>query len=300
MSFNGEIVPPSAPQPPVARGTGAATGKQILSASWQLLRADKSLLWLPILSAVSAVVAAVTLFLPTFFGLHAAGTTWQVGGYAGGALAAFAASSVAIFFQAALVIGAFERADGGDPTVGGVLAQAWAKKGAIFSWALVTTTVGLAIRAVEERLGWLGTILGFLGGLAWAIVSFLVIPVVVAEGLNPLAALKRASQLLRDTWGTSLRTTLRFGVIQVLALIALVVGVIAGVGLAAAGNGPARYLGLLLAAVCIVGFIALTIVFSAITTYARALIYRHAAGLSTQGVPDAVFAGAFVEKKKRR
>ena len=67
-----------------------------------------------------------------------------------------------------------------------------------------------------------GSILGFLGGLAWAIASFLVVPVVVAEDLGPVASIKRSAQLIKSTWGTSLRTTLRFGFIQ-LGLILIVI-----------------------------------------------------------------------------
>jgi hypothetical protein len=111
------------------------------------------------------------------------------------ALAAFGASVVPIYFQAALVIGAFERADGGDPTLRGVLAQAWAIRGRIPSWAIVTTLVGTAIRALEDRIGRVGKIIGFLAGVAWSVASFLAVPVLVAEGLGPIASVKRSADL---------------------------------------------------------------------------------------------------------
>ena len=83
------------------------------------------MLWLPVIAAITGLIAAILLFVPGFaIGWAASGgqqASW--GGWVGGVLAAFAASVVAIYFQAALVIGANQRADGGDPTLGGVLAQ---------------------------------------------------------------------------------------------------------------------------------------------------------------------------------
>lgn len=285
---------------PIRPRSTAPTGRAILSASWALLVEDKQMFWLPIISAVSSLIAAVVLFVPGYFLGRQFHSTQHVGFYVGGALASFGASVVAIYFQAALTTAAYARAEGGTPTVGSALAATWQVKGEVLSWAVVTTTVGLAIRALEERLGWLGKLLGVLGGLAWAVATFLVVPVVVAEGLGPVEAVKRSAQLLRDTWGTSLRTTLRFGLIQVLAMAFLLIGIVAGFALAVPGQEPNRSVGIALLAVCIVGFLALATVVSAVTMYARALIYRYAVGLPTLGVEAAVFEGAFVPRKRRR
>lgn len=276
------------------------TGKAILSASWKMLLEDKQMFWLPIISAVSSLLAAVVLFVPGYLLGREVHSTQHVGFYIGGALASFGASTVAIYFQAALVIAAYDRAEGGTPTVGSALSATWKVKGKVLSWALLTTTVGLAIRALEDRVGWLGKLLGILGGLAWAVATFLVVPVVIAEGLGPVQAVKRSAQLLRDTWGTSLRTTLRFGVIQVVAMFALMVGVVAGIVMVVPGDEPNRTVGIALLTVSIVGFLALATIVAAVSTYARALIYRYAVGLPTPGVDTAVFEGAFVAKKRHR
>ena len=58
------------------------TGRQILAASWQMLKEDQQLLWVPVISAAASLAA-------------------------GAALAGFGASTIAIYFQAALVIGAY-------------------------------------------------------------------------------------------------------------------------------------------------------------------------------------------------
>ncbi|MDO7869598.1 DUF6159 family protein [Nocardioides jiangxiensis] len=289
----------SGAHPPVVPAT-KANGRVILAASWSMLKADKQLLWVPFLSGVASVTAAVLLFVPGFLVGRTVGGTDDIGGYVGGALAAFAASVVAIYFQAALIIGANQRAEGRQPTLRGVLGAAWRLRVPILGWALLTTTVGLAMRALEERLGFLGKLFGFLGGLAWAIVSFLVVPVVVVEGLGPVAAVRRSSQLLRDTWGTSLRTTLRFGLLQVLVWLGLIAALVVGLVLAFTGPLTLTVAGVLLVVASILGFVGMVAVFSAISTYARAVIYRYAAGLPTPGVPEAALAGAFTPKKRRR
>ncbi len=65
--------------------------------------------------------------------VHEGGRHRDWGGWVGAVFAAFAASVVAIYFQTALVIAANERADGGDPTLRGVLAAPWAGRGRIRS-----------------------------------------------------------------------------------------------------------------------------------------------------------------------
>jgi hypothetical protein len=212
----------------------------------------------------------------------------------------FAASVVSIYFQAALVIGANQRADGGDPTVRGVLAQTWTHRGKILSWALVTTTVGLMIRGLERRLGILGAILGFLGGVAWAIAAFLVVPIVVAEDLGPIAAVKRSAHLVRQTWGASVRSTARLSLVYLLLMLVPIAVMVLGVVVAVSASHAALAAGGTLIVVGLAGLVALAMVFSAISTYARALIYRYATGRPLPGIDPALFAGVFRPRRSRR
>jgi len=288
--------------PPPFTGTSRPTGKALLNASWQMLRQDRELVWLPALGSLASLLAAGILFVPGWFiGAAIGGTqddSWS--GALGGILAVVAATIVGIYFQAALVIGANERADGGDPTLSGCLRSAWAVRGRIVRWGLLTATVGIAIRALEERLGFLGNIIGFLGGLAWAIASFLVVPVLVAEDLGPVDSVKRSSQLIKANWGTSLRTTVRYGFMQfVLTMVPILVGVV-GVFSIASGSTAGVALGVVLIIAAAAGFLVLAMVFAAIGSYARALIYRYACGRPVPGIDPMLFAGVFQPKRRRR
>jgi hypothetical protein len=290
--------------PPLPRNVESprATGKELLSAAWSLLKRDRELLWLPVISALFGLLAAAILFVPGYVIGHTVGgeghRSWAM--WVGLFFAGLGSSFVAIYFQSALVIGANLRADGGTPTLRGVLRAAWADRAKILSWALMTTTVGTAIRAVERRVGVAGRILGFLGGLAWAIASFLVVPVIVAENLGPVDAVKRSSALIRETWGTGLRSTLRFGLIQFVVLIP--VAIVGGIGVAMLMSGSAAPIafGLVLTVAAVIAFFGMMMVFDAVGTYARAMLYRYATGRPVPGIDPLLFAGALRARRNGR
>lgn len=83
------------------------TGRQILAASWQMLKEDQQLLWVPVISAAASLAAGAALFYPGFPAGDALAHSHRVALWAAGALAGFGASTIAIYFQAALVIGAY-------------------------------------------------------------------------------------------------------------------------------------------------------------------------------------------------
>lgn len=288
---------PVTPEPTVP--PPQASGKQLLSVTWTLLRQDKELFTLPVAGSVFGTIAAMILFIPGF------GIGWLVNGrevgdlalWLGGFLSGIGATFVGVFFQAALVIGANQRADGGDPTVGSCLRGAWTHKWQILAWAVVSATVGSVLRAARERLGSFGSSLGLLGGLAWGVATFVVVPVLVVEGAGPITAIKRSTQVLRDTWGTSLRTAARGGIIAfVLFTIPLLVFAGGGALVLSDSSDAVIWTGVAIMVVAAAGLIVLATIFSAISAYARALIYRYAAGMPTPGIDDRVLAGAFRPK----
>ena len=273
-------------------------GKELLKASYDLLRQDKSMLMLPFVGCVFGIVAAAVFFVPGY------GLGWYVNGHEGGkiayyaglALAGLGATIVSVYFQVALVIGANQRADGGEPTARSCLQEAWTFRGKILAWSVVTATVGFVLQLIHDKLGFLGSLLNFFGGLAWSIATLVVVPVLVTEDVGPITAIKRSGRVLRDTWGTSVRVALRGGVLTV--ALWLVPSFALGVGLCMifAGGPGVLVPGIVLA---VVGGLALVVVGSligAVGTYARALIYRYAVGLPTPGIESRLLAGALQPK----
>ena len=143
-------------------------------------------------------------------------------------------------------------------------------------------------------------IAGFLGGLVWAIATFLAVPVVVAGGLGPFAAVKRSAELIRTTWGTGLRATLRFGLIQFLLMLPMLIAAFIGVFLLVSGSTAGFAAGVVVVGVAVLPLFALGAVFGAISSYARAMIYRYAPGQPVPGIPAQAFSGVFVPRRSRR
>src|SRR5207253_3467323 len=88
---------------------------------------------------------------------------------------------VTVFCNAALVSCAFLRFNGESPTVGDGFRAAMARLPQIFAWALVSATVGVLLKVVENAHEKVGAIIADLLGLAWSIMTFFVVPILVVE-----------------------------------------------------------------------------------------------------------------------
>ncbi|EUA89587.1 putative membrane protein [Mycobacterium ulcerans str. Harvey] len=102
--------------------------------------------------------------------------------YIAGLATAYVSTFIAIFFNVALAACAARSMRGEDTKVSDGVRAAMHRIGPILGWTLVATTVGLILRALEERMPLLGKIAVWLTGAAWAIATFFVIPVVALEG----------------------------------------------------------------------------------------------------------------------
>lgn len=193
--------------------------------SWEVLRRDRELLWLPVLSFVSWVVVALVLLGPLFLGArteNALGETeFELGPieWALAVVAYVALAYVTIYFRAAILHAADERLRGGNPTVGSALRGASARAGRLLPWAILTATVSAVLRAIEERAGFVGQIVASLVGLAWTLVTFLVLPVLVLEDIGVFGAVKRSAELFKRTWGENVTGQLGFGLLGFLAVL---------------------------------------------------------------------------------
>lgn len=274
------------------------TSFALLRASQSVLREHKSLVVLPLVSMVATVVTAALFIAP----IVATATTreiserdlalWQ---WALIALSYFASAYVAIFFMTALVAAADLAMRGGAPTPGWALGQAGRRWRQLLPWALISTTIGVLLRAIQERFGFLGAIVAGLAGLAWAVVSLLVIPLMVIENLTATAALKRSKELAERTWGENVtgNFSLRIAGILIAGLPAIV---LFAVGVPLARNGG---LGLFLAclALAIVWAIAVSIYIAALSGVFQVALYAFA----TQGqVPPAFRAVPFEQAFRPR
>lgn len=289
-----------APNAKVEKQGRFRTGWTLAAQSFQVLRRDKSLLVFPLFSGIASFLILASflggLFAVGYSGHKEAindGTSWAI-------LFAyyFANYFVIVYFNSALVACAMIRFRGGEPTLGDGLRAARSRIGQIVAWAFFAATVGVALRMIAERVGFIGRIVIALLGAAWTVATYFVVPVLVVEKLGPLDALKRSTGIIKKTWGESLISNVGIGLVTTLVTVLAVITTGALTAVAAAKLGS---IGVAIAGVVLVLVIILV---SALVSSALGSIVLSASYLyATEGKVPRVFADAglqhaFAPKKK--
>lgn len=264
---------------------------QLARASWEVLKADKELVALPVVSLIATLVAAATFLLPMMWvGRRetSQNPAWVILPLA--LVGYLVLAYITIFFNAALVHAANERLQGGDPTIGSALRGASQRAGRLLPWALVSATVSAALRAVEQRGGALGRVVVGVAGIAWSLVTFLVIPVLVIEDLRVGDALRRSGSLFRETWGENVAARVGFGLLGFLAALP-------GIGAIAAAATLFDEPNVMLIGLGVLWILVVAMVMSALSGIFQTALYRHAAGVPSTGAFAADdLRGAFAAK----
>jgi hypothetical protein len=268
----------------------------LAKSSWQVLRDDKQLVVLPLLSLLATLVLAVAVLLP--IGLIVRNGS---GGYSGskplvwvlGFIGSVALTYIVVFFNAALVFAANSRFQGEPVEIADAIRAAAARSHVLLPWAIVSATVSIVLRAVEQRGGVFGRIVGSLAGVAWSVVTFLVLPILVFEGIGPIAAVKRSGELFKRTWGENLMTNAGIGLVGVLAVL---VGAVPLVLLLAVG-GPVAVVGIV---AFVLWCVAVLLVSTALTGIFQVALYRFATGTPVPGFEPAQLEGSFRTRGRGR
>lgn len=267
---------------------------QMFTASWRVLRSRKELAVFPLLSGAAGLVVAIVFLTSAVFTVDfdANGNGATAGTYV--LLVAFylVSAYVAIFFNAALISQAHIALKGGDPSVAGGLRTAGAMAGRLLPWAALTATVSLVLRVIEERLGFVGRLVAGLIGMAWQLVTYLVLPVMVLEGADTRDAVRRSTDMFRRTWGENVLGNVGIGAVGFLLFLPCV----ALVALGAAAGGAVMWVCFGLA---VVWFLASLVVTSALSGIYQTALYHFAADRSVpQEFGGADLAGAFPQKRR--
>lgn len=210
---------------------------QLVKASASVLKSDKELLVFPALSAVCTIIVAATFFVPAALGgmfehvsRHHASPALMLLTFA----FYLVQYTVIIFFNSALVGAALIRLRGGDPTVADGFRIAMSKLPTILGYAAIAATVGMILRALQERAGFIGRWVVSLIGLAWTLATFLAVPVLVNQDVGPIDAVKRSAELMKKTWGQNLIGNVGLGLVFGLVMLGIIaIGVAAIVSVAA-------------------------------------------------------------------
>lgn len=207
----------------------------LMKASLQVLKKDKELLVFPVMSGICCLFVLALFAVPAFTSGYwqppgeGASLNEKVNYYSLLFLLYFCNYLVIVFFNSAIVACAVIRMQGGDPTVKDGFRAAGARLSLIIGWALVSATVGLVLRIIEDRSEKVGRIIAALLGMAWSVMSFLVIPILIVEKKGPITALKESTLMLKKVWGEQLIGNFSFGLVFfALALPAILLVAIVG------------------------------------------------------------------------
>ena len=274
---------------------------ELVKASASVLRQDKELLLFPLISMGALVLVVASFALPVF-GLGmlqsisgGSDERISVGLYAVAFLFYFSQYFVIFFFNAALVGAAMIRLDGGDPTFSDGMRIATSKIGAIAGYALVAATVGMILRAIQERVGFIGRIIVGLLGAGWTVATYMVVPVLVARDVGPIEAVKESTALLKKTWGENVIGQVGLAAAFGFIFFGVMLG---GMALVVAAFVSQSLFLIVTAFVVVILAIGITgLLQSALTGIYAAALYRYATtGKSTQGFDSGAMKRAFAPK----
>lgn len=293
----------------LARGWSMARG------TFAMMRRYPILAVFPIISGAIflLIVAPIVLsLLPQLKSMYAvSGPIWQKIGssdinriefYVAAAPVVYALSVIGMFCNVALIHCTLRCYAGEEPSVRAGFAAAKGCLPQILGWALVSLTVGAALTALEsflkDKLGFLGSLIGGLFEFGWAVVTYFVLPVLAAEKLGPIAAVRRSSTIVRSKWGELLAGETCFGLVGFLLFVLAAAIFFAGLALQLSFGVAALGLGPVLMALGALGGIALMVVLPALSTIFQAGVYVYATTGQVPAMLDAnLVAGAFQPKK---
>lgn len=207
----------------------------ITKLSFSVINKDRELLWFAVLSFLFSGLYLLAMIVPLFwFGSFeddpdGGQRKLELVEYAIIFVAYFGLAFVATFFNVCVVYTSKVRFEGGDATFGESFRFAMSRVGLIFQWSLVSASVGLLLRILENASRNLGrggqivsSIILSLVGMAWGIVTIFVVPGIVYDGLGPFDAIKKSVEVIKKTWGESLIRHFGLGLIQFLVLVAVI------------------------------------------------------------------------------
>ena len=276
-----------------------ANSKQLAGASWGVLKADKELMAIPVMGAAvcGVIAAALGLVVSSTLSTTTDAVTGETSTQANPAaillliIGLLIIAVISQVFAGALVAGANERLEGGNPTLSSSFSKALSRLLPITGWTATNATVGAVLSAIQEKAGFLGDLVVGLIGAAWNIATWLVMPVIIIEGVGPFAAVKRSVVLIKAKWGENLIAQVGFGLLGLLLIAPglLVFGALSAVL-------PVVGIPLLLIYLAVV-----FTVLAALGAIFRTALYRYAVGLPVgDAFSGPMLASSFGAKKNTR
>jgi len=276
----------------------------LLKASWSVVKKRKSVLFFPLLAGIFSIAFLIAMLFPSIISAVIQGAEPNLAiDYVLIFLIYLGLAFISTFFNVCVVYIAKQELQGKESSFGKALGFAFSKFHHILAWSIVSATVGLLMHFLErlaQKLPVAGYIIMIIIqkilGLLWSILSLFAIPAMVSEDIGPFAALKRAGQSLKRTWGESFIMYFGLGGIYFLFLF---VGAIIFIPLIilSVASVPTLLIAIGIAFIYVLGGILFFSVFNKI--FYTALYLYASTGTVPDGFPPSMLESAFKPKKKK-
>jgi hypothetical protein len=144
-------------------------------------------------------------------------------------------SIVVVFWNCAIIANANIRLTGGNPSFADGISAAVKRLPIIVLWGVIAGTVGLLLKALEgaarssdnDAMKAVAMLVHLIGGLAWWVMTFFMLPHLILEGQPVGQSLKSSKDMFFRTWGENITSGLGIGLVGFVIGIPLVVLTIA-------------------------------------------------------------------------
>jgi hypothetical protein len=221
-------------------------GWALTKKSWALLNSHRELVRFPLYGALLTIPLAIVFLGPGLYLLDQKSYGGAVPILVAGV---YVLSVVGVYFAVGLAAAANQIFQGKEATVADGLAVSRSRFPEICGWAALSTAIGLFMALLENQGGALGSIAARLVGMAWALVTFMAVPVLAIEGTGPFGTLKRSASIFKDKWGQQITGNIAIGgAIGLFAILPAALLIAAGIVLWPS-SGPAAVVLILVGAV---------------------------------------------------
>ncbi|HEX2295600.1 MAG TPA: DUF6159 family protein [Actinomycetota bacterium] len=265
-------------------------GFRLLGQSWQVVRAEPALVGVMALGLVLQLAAFAALFL-LFFQRTPEAEDFRWPGILWLYPMMIASGLVGAVAGGTVIATAMQRLEGHDASVRDGFRLTMSRFPQLAGWTVFGSIVGIVINLIAERLKLAGRLTALLAGVAWVVVTMLVVPVLLFEDRGVFASIKRSAELVKQRWGEGVTGYGTMGVALMIVMVPLLVGAGALVAVDVA-------LGV---AVLVVVFLGTMFVASTLGGVFNAALYRYAAAGHASGpFSEAQLGSTFVTKEERQ
>lgn len=275
--------------------TRLSNGWELAKISFDTINKNRSLLLFPVFSVISFVLVLATFGGGSYFLLGDEiramldSENEQVGKALGlGLVFVYYLINffIIVYFNSALIYCAVKILNGEETSLGEGISFANSRLGKIFGWAVLSATVGTLLQLLHNT-GKIGEFVSSLIGIAWSVLTFFVVPVLIFEDKGVIDTVKESGRLMKQKWGESLAANVSFGVFHFLGIIVAI-----GIGILLSAVNPILGIAVGILTVMLVS----TVIATAQTVFVAA-VYNHVTGAPTGNFDGETLDSVFIMKR---